>query len=169
MNTHSIDSQYKTIQSLIAEGLIDEALSALIEFVEALDDTELQRQVLHLKARYAIERREIAQGIKETKTSLNEILKSLIDLLSEAKRVGISNANLSAVAKLEELTKRGNESVSTLDEVSLLMAESRLLEIEIFYHSPVSKMAMNEEQSRQMGLHIQRFKEILARLRKNNQ
>jgi hypothetical protein len=167
MDTHLIDHQYKTIQSLIAEGRIDEAFSALIEFVEKLDDTEIQRQVLHLKARYSIEKMETVQGIKETKTNLHEILKSLIDLLSEAKRIGIANANLSAVAKLEELTKRGNESVSTLDEVSLLMAESRLLEIEIFYHSPVSRMAMNEEQLKQMGLHIQRFKEILVHLRKS--
>lgn len=63
MDTHSIDHQYKTIQSLIAEGRIDEAFLALIEFVEQLDDAEIQRQVLHLKARYSIEKKEIVHGI----------------------------------------------------------------------------------------------------------
>ena len=124
--------------------------------------------MLHLKSRHSIVRREILQGTNESKKDLNEIVKSLIDLLGEAKRIAIANANLLAVAKLEDLTKRGNESVNVLDELSLLMAESRLLETEVFYHSPISKMAMTEEQSKQMGLHIQKFKKILSHLRKTD-
>jgi hypothetical protein len=166
MDTQTIESQLKIIQNLIAEARIDDAFSALTEFVEKLEDAEIQKHVLHLKSRHSIVKREILQGINETKRDLNEIVKSLIDLLGEAKRTAIANANLSAVAKLEELTKRGTESVNVLDEVSLLMAESRLLEMEVFHSNPVSRMAMNEEQSRQMGFHIQRFKEILSRLRK---
>jgi hypothetical protein len=168
MDTHLIDSQYRTIQDLIGDANLDMAFSVLSEFVEKLKDGELSNQLTLLKARYSREKEKSLLGTKRAEEDMNEITKSLIDLLSKTKRLAVENANLSAVAKLEELTKRGNESVSNLDEVSLLMAESRLLEIEVFYHSPVSKMAMNEEQSRQMGFHIQRFKEILARLRKNN-
>ncbi len=166
MDTQAIENQYKSIQNLIAEARIDDAFSALTDFVEKLEDAELEKHLLHLKSRHSIVKKEILQGISETRTDLNQIVKSLIELLGEAKRTATANANLSAVAKLEELTKRGTESVNVLDEVSLLMAESRLLEMEIFHVSPVSRMAMNEEQLKQMGAHILSFKEILARLRK---
>ncbi|MBX2890980.1 MAG: hypothetical protein KF734_08645 [Saprospiraceae bacterium] len=168
MDTYLIDKQCKIIQTLIGDANLDEAFLVLGDFVEKLKDNEMSDQLTLLKSRFSREKDKFLLGTKRAEEDMNEITKSLIDLLGKVKRLAVENANLSAVTKLEELTKRGNESVSTLDEVSLLMAESRLLEIEIFYHSPVSRMAMNEEQSRQMGHHIQRFKEILARLRKNN-
>ena len=168
MDTYLIDKQCKIIQTLIGDANLDEAFLVLGDFVEKLKDNEMSNQLTLLKSRFSREKDKFLLGTKRAEEDMNEITKSLIELLGKVKRLAVENANLSAVTKLEELTKRGNESVSTLDEVSLLMAESRLLEIEIFYYSPVSRMAMNEEQSKQMGLHIQRFKEILARLRKNN-
>ncbi|MCE7922237.1 MAG: hypothetical protein DYG98_04205 [Haliscomenobacteraceae bacterium CHB4] len=168
MDTYLIDKQCKIIQTLIGDANLDEAFLVLGDFVEKLKDNEMSDQLTLLKSRFSRAKDKFLLGTKRAEEDMNEITKSLIDLLGKVKRLAVENANLSAVTKLEELTKRGNESVSTLDEVSLLMAESRLLEIEIFYYSAVSRMAMNEEQSKQMGLHIQRFKEILARLRKNN-
>ena len=168
MDTYLIDKQCKIIQTLIGDANLDEAFLVLGDFVEKLKDNEMSNQLTLLKSRFSREKDKFLLGTKRAEEDMNEITKSLIELLGKVKRLAVENANLSAVTKLEELTKRGNESVSTLDEVSLLMAESRLLEIEIFYYSPVSRMAMNEEQSKQMGLHIQRFKEILARLRKND-
>ena len=66
---------------------------------------------------------------------------------------------LKATNELEKLNERGTDAVEKLEKLNKLMAESRLLEIEIT--SMTFGRIFSPDQQRRMEDHIKRFKELL--------
>jgi len=62
------------------------------------------------------------------------------------------------LSRLDRITEQGGQTVDQFQEITRLVAESHLLEMELFANNPLGQMAMSRQQS-------ERMQEIMTRLR----
>lgn len=159
MNSQYVENQVHEIQTEIKRARFDDALGLLEEFIQQIGDKELDKQIITLTARYNVDIKEKLIGIKDRDNELNKLISALTQILGEAKEIALEKITLKATNELEKLNERGTDSVEKLEKLNKLMAESRLLEIEIT--SMTFGRVFNSEQQRKMEDHIRRFKELL--------
>jgi hypothetical protein len=86
--------------------------------------------------------------------------KQIVHLFNKLTNAKISEAEIGPVKiKLEDLARQGEETLNIMNKISILMAQSRLLELETTEEKfgPV----FTPEQLRKMKEHIQEFQKIL--------
>lgn len=159
MDMQFIEFQTSNIRNALKKGRLVEAFEELEKFVAEIGDKELDNQLMVLSARYHANAKAQLQGLKDSIEESNRVIMALTELFSEAKMLALDKVNLRTVAKFEKVSERSQQVLSSLEEVIVLLAESRLLEIE------VTKMnfgrAFSYEQNRLMDQHIERFKKLL--------
>lgn len=159
MTSQYVETQVQSIRSEIKRARFDDALSQLEEFIQKIGDKELDKQIIALTARYNVDIKEKLIGVKDRDNELNKLINALTQILGEAKEIALEKITLKATNELEKLNERGTDAVEKLEKLNKLMAESRLLEIEIT--SMTFGRIFSADQQRRMEEHIKRFKELL--------
>lgn len=131
MNSQYVENQVQKIRTEIKRARFDDALGLLEEFIQQIGDKELDKQIITLTARYNVDIKEKLIGIKDRDNELNKLINALTQILGEAKEIALEKITLKATNELEKLNERGTDAVEKLEKLNKLMAESRLLEIEI--------------------------------------
>jgi hypothetical protein len=121
------------IKKLIMKGKTELAITKAVEFVSILDDNTLEDQIISLSSRYSRFNKGKIQGITsdENNKEMNSIDASLVSLLREAKQIAIEKASLDVGAQLSELAEIGSNAIEELKELNVIIAESRLLELQV--------------------------------------
>jgi DNA-directed RNA polymerase beta subunit len=159
MNSQYVENQVQGIRTEIKRARFEDALSLLENFIQQIGDKELDKQIITLTARYNVDIKEKLIGIKDKDNELNKLINALTQILGEAKEIALEKITLKATNELEKLNERGTDAVDKLEKLNKLMAESRLLEIEIT--SMTFGRFFNPDQQKRMEDHIKRFKELL--------
>lgn len=89
---------------------------------------------MSLSSRYNRFKREKIQGTisEENRTELNAIDANIMYLLRQVKQTAIEEASMSVGEQLSELAKEGENAIEELKKITFIMADSRLLEVQIF-------------------------------------
>ncbi len=159
MTFTEINKRVKAIRERIKKVKFEDALSELENFIEEIGDKELDKEIIALTARYNVDKKEGRLGVKNDYKNQNEIIYAITEILNETKETAFEKATLEQGEELEKLNERGNEIINRLEKMTVLMIESRLLEMEMFNSGPIS--FFNAEQRERMENHIKRFKEII--------
>ena len=159
MNYSQIESQVTLVREAIKKGRLKAALENLETFILKINDNELDKAILILMARFNLEERVILLGTNNGIETQNQIINAITQLLNETKEIAIEKATIKAGTELEKLNEKGNIVVERLDELTKLMAESRLLEIEVTFLN--FGRVFTKDQNLKMQDHINRFKKIL--------
>jgi len=160
MTSQYVENIVQSIRGEIKRGRFEEALNLLEAFIQKIDDKELDKQIISLTARYNVDVKEKLIGLKDKNDEQNKLIYALTQILGEAKEIALEKITLKATNELEKLNERGTDAIEKLEKLNKLMAESRLLEIEIT--SMTFGRIFSAEQQRKMEDHIKRFKQILG-------
>jgi len=156
-----ITKKTKSIREHIKKIRFKDALSELETFIEEVGDKGLDKEIIALTARYNTEAKEGRLGMKNNYENQNKIIYAITEALNEAKEIAIDRATLETGEGLEKLNEKGNEVINSLEVMTKLMVESRLLEVEMFQTS-FGQMFSPEQRAR-METHIKRFNQILGK------
>jgi hypothetical protein len=131
MDFKNIEYSVKEIKNLVKRNRIPEAIKSLENFIEKIDDEILSDDLIKLTARYNREKKEKVSGKKEGEIVENQIVDSFMFLLKEAKEIAFDKVTLKTGNQLEQLTSRGEKSIANLEKINLMIAKSRILELEV--------------------------------------
>ncbi|MEY4904905.1 MAG: Effector-associated domain 11 [Bacteroidota bacterium] len=159
MTPQYVEKVSLNIREYIKKGRLSDALDLLDEFIQHLNDAELDNQILAITARYSTAIKNDITGVKDKTDEQNKIIYALSQILREAKILALEKLALSATNALEKLNQRGDEAIQNLEKMTKLMVESRLLEIEMT--SLAFGRIFSTDQQARMNDHIRRFKELL--------
>lgn len=155
-----IQRKTKSIREHIKKIRFEEALSELDVFIGEIDDKALDKEIVALTARYNTEAKEGRIGTKNGYENQNKIIYAITEVLNEAKELAIEKATLETGAELEKMNEKGSEVINSLEQMTKLMIDSRLLEVEMFRNT--FGQAFSPEQRARMENHIKRFNQILG-------
>ena len=161
MTFAEINKKTKIIRENIKKIRFEDALSELEEFIGEIGAKELDKEIIALTARYNAEAKEGRLGLKNDYENQNKIIFAITEVLNEAKELAIEKATIETGEGLEKLNEKGSEAINRLEEMTILMAESRLLEVEMFRGTFGQMFSPN--QRAQMEAHIKRFNQILGK------
>lgn len=134
MKHSEIGKLYSDVKDALMQGKTDSALEKLERFISLLSDDDLENQIVSLSSRYNRFKREKIQGTisAENTTEFNAIDASIMSLLRQVKQAAIEEASMNVGEQLSELAKEGENAIEELKKITIIMAESRLLEVRIF-------------------------------------
>jgi hypothetical protein len=161
MNHAEIDVSFSEIKNTIKKGKISEAIDKLELFISKIDDTELENQILSYSARYNRLESDKKLGVNTDKSGqdFNEIVNNLTHLLREAKQIAIEKASMLVGSQLSELAKEGSNAIEELKKLNIIIAESRLLELQVMRMSFGS--FFSPQQNEKFDKNIDDLKEVL--------
>ena len=159
MTSQYVENIVQVIKGNIGGAKFENALNNLDEFIQKVADKELDNQIISLRARYKVYLRNEAKGTPTGNEDMNKIINALTQILSEVKELALEKITLKATSGLEELNERGANAIEKLEKMTKLMAESRLLELEIT-NANFARVFSNHERI-QMENHIKKFRELL--------
>jgi hypothetical protein len=160
MNYNQIENNVKNVRDALKKGRFDDALKSLEKFIQQTEDNELDKSFVSLSARHNLEKKERNLGMKDSEENQNKIIYAITQLLIETKEFAIEKATFRTGLELEKLNQRGNEAIGILLELTKLMADSRLLEIEMFQDN--FGAVFSKEQNQRMKTHHEQLKKILS-------
>lgn len=134
MKHSEIIRTFDEIKGLLKKGKTDLAIKKTEHFISNLNDRTLEDQIISLSSRYNRLNREKAHGIinDESNKEINSIEANLMNLLRDAKQVAIEIASLEVGSHLSELAQEGSSAIDELRKLNIVIAESRLIELQIF-------------------------------------
>ncbi len=160
MSYQKIEQYSKIIRNNLKKGRFSEALKKLEEFIEFVEDPDLEDNLITLSARYSKEIHDQMLGTKDNETEQNKIIRSITALLRSTKEIAIENATINAGKELENLTDLGTQTIERLKQINLLMAKSRILELEVMIAGPTSVL-LSEDIKTRLENDMKRLKEII--------
>lgn len=160
-----IEQFVEIIRSNLKSSKIKEALDYLELFIKEIQNEDLDRSLIALYARYNEVVKQDIRGTKTDNVEFHKILDGISKLLNETKENAIDQAKIQSGVELEKLNHRGQEVLNTLEKITILMAESRLLEIEMTHQK--FGLFFSETQNYTMNQHIESFKAILSKTKAN--
>lgn len=126
-----ISDYVKGIRNSLKRGKIKDALDKLEEFIYLTKDNELDSEYLLISAQYNDYINNKSLGIDAKDEIKNRIIKSLITLLNNTREIAVENATIDTGIQLEEITQRTAHVLENLEKINQVLAESRLLEMEL--------------------------------------
>jgi len=160
MTYQKIEHHVKNVRNKLKKGKFKEALTGLESFIEYVNDPELDDSFIALSARYSKELEDQLSGIKDNEIEHNKIIRSITALLRTTKEIAIENAAINTGKELENLADIGTQTIERLKQINLLMAKSRILELEVMVTGPTSMLLSEDIKSRVMN-DIERLKSII--------
>lgn len=159
MNFTQLKQATDRIKSLIKKDRLTNALEELDSLVSWIDDDELIKHLVTITARHNRNnsKERISDGEKEDQR--NRVVYSLTDLLLEAKHSAIDKISIQEGEKLEQLNSEASSMIVRIDEMTRLMIESRVLEMEMFVAS--FDFRFSAEQRSRMQEQLRRFRLFL--------
>lgn len=129
MNFQDIEEKINTIKVALKKDRKKIALELLEDFINTINDNELEREIIVLWSKYnSLVKKEIL-GIEEKQEEQNKLTLSITLLLQEAKQSAFEKISFKIGDELSIVAKQGSEVVEELKELNLIMAKSRLLEL----------------------------------------
>ena len=165
MDFKTIENSVKEIKDLVKRDRIPEAIKLLEKFIEKIDDEILSDDLIELTARYNREKKDKISGLKQGETIENQIVNSFMFLLREAKEVAFDKVTLKTGNQLENLTSRGEESIANLEKINLMIAKSRILELEVMTQGAAAVLLSQEHKMRIKNC-IESFNQLIKDLEK---
>jgi hypothetical protein len=156
------------VRSHLQKAEIKEAIETLSFFLSNFKIERNSSEVIALSARYYQNESSQRKNIEPSDSiqlERNKIIFSTLDLLNEIRQNAIDNITSKLSNQLENIAKKGEEAVNDMNRINILMAESRLLELEAwsFYAGLFPGMDKNKVEKQ-----IEAFKEILGKIKMNN-
>jgi|GEM_PF-1880971 len=146
MKHAEISRIFTDIKNQVMKGKSDSAIEKLEAFISEIDDDILENQIVSLSSRYNRFQREKIQGTisEESRIELNSIDASLMNLLREAKQAAIEKASMMVGSQLSELAEEGSNAIEELKKLNMIIAESRLLELQVIRATFGTFFSVNE-------------------------
>jgi len=147
---------------------ITKALNDMNSFGEEYSLQKELPEIIALSARHHQNENSVRRGtesLENIQLERNKIIFSALDLLNEIKQSSISKVTYRLGNNFQNMTKRGEEAIDDMNRMSILMAESRLLELEAwkYYAGIFPGMDSGKVESQ-----IHAFKEILNKIYDKN-
>jgi len=134
MNFKQIEETCETIKSFLRKDYQKEALQALEEFIRKIEDEDLETQAISLWARFNAYKRKERQDTQDPDSFRRDVNRLRIDiayLLQECKQTAFDKASLKVGNELSNIAKEGNFAIEELKQLNVILAESRLVELEV--------------------------------------
>ena len=163
MDGQYIIAQSEYIRKTLSKGRIEEALVSLDKFIQEIGDRDLDNRIVNMAARYHSDVKDKLNGLRDTNKEQNQIINALIGLLADSKEVAKDKLELYRNSEIEKLGIQGRKTFDYLDDVIILLAESRLFELDIM--QPNFDRILSEKQNRIFREHRQRFKDLLTEIK----
>ena len=168
MDFKTIEQSVKTINNQVKKDMMSDAIKSLEKFIEKIEDDSLSDGLIKLSARYYREQKEKMSGTQEDKVTENQIVDAFLSLLREAKEAAMDKVTEKIGGRLEDLTKRGDKSIENLEKINLMMAKSRVLELEVMTQGMANDLLSSEHEER-INNFIMTFNELIKDMdRKEN-
>lgn len=161
MNFIKIEHFVEIIRSNLKSSKLKDALDYLELFIKETQNEDLDRSLISLYARYNEVVKQEIRGTNSDKLEYNKIIDGVTKLLNETKEYALDQAKIQSGVELEKLNQKSQEVLNTLESITILMAESRLLEIEMTHQK--FGLIFSDAQNSKMNEHIEKFRAILAK------
>lgn len=165
MHTLQIDYHVRKVREAIKLANFDDALQLLEKFIKETSqetsdpDLDLDTQLLSLTARYNSDLKNQRMGLTTNKEVQNSLIFSMTQLLKDTRKIALENTTMQVTGDLEKLNEKMNESLIKLEKINMLMAQSRLLEIEIT--KSMFGSVLGNDMTLRLEEHIKNFQELL--------
>ncbi len=168
LDHQSIEDFVWKVRTLLQKAEIKDAIETISSFISDYKIERYSPEAIALSARYYQNESSQRKGIESSdniQLERNKIIFATLDLLNEIRQNSIDKIASQLGEHLESIAKKGEEAVNDMNRINILMAESRLLELEAwnFYAGLFPGMDKNKVENQ-----IEAFKEILDRIKKHN-
>lgn len=164
MKHSEINKQFTEIKNLLKDAKITQAIEKLEPFTSFVDDDELEDQRITISSRFShLKNKENSGTLSSDDVSrqFSEIIRSLMNLLRAVNLAAIEKATMVTGTQLSEIAEKGSSAIEELKRLNLIMAESRLLELQVMRGNLGS--LFSEEQQERIDKNITLLKNILNR------
>jgi len=147
---------------------ITKALNDMNSFGEKYNLEKELPEIIALSARHHQNENSARRGtesLDNIQLERNKIIFAALDLLNEIKQSSNSKITSRLGNEFQSMTKRGEEAIDDMNKMSILMAESRLLELEAWKYYARMFPGMD---SGKVENQIQAFKDILEKIYEKN-
>jgi len=160
MSYEQIELHVESVRSSLKRGRFKEALENLDAFIKSVDDSEIEDIFISLSARYNKEMKDEMLGTKGGEIDQNKMIRSITSLLRLTKELAIEKATIKAGKELENLADLGSRTIGKLEQINLVLARSRILELEVMINGPTS-MLLSEDIKLRVLNDIERLRDII--------